>query len=410
MVFPDPFSNDQPPRRGESRKGAASKPLQAQFLNSIESIEGSQPTLDTLSSLLCHAGVLVPEVRLPDLWKWITKSDPAAESASFGADRDLATLSKQLGARVTLKREGYHDQRVRSLFIEPTSGDCSGLSFIFSRRDGVGSFHPDEAFIVRIKSMSRNPEERGEAWRSLLAAIGISSQGQIEHRGGGERSSARPAARFGVDTVEFRVEQGAREHPLVEAVVLEGSPLDDLQFLLELGRDTELDEVGTSVDAAREWWARWLVGMPHGEGRPAVEIPSDREILSASLRTRSVVGLLRIASGESVTYGLQLELLRHPLTHLNVLVRNPGVDVDRPAYLSLPDWEVDQGKTIRLWPVNSLPAPDQNALMERIIRAISPGDPSLSPGEPIETVSYRGTSPTILAREVQIAFRRAHRS
>jgi len=366
--------------------------------------------------------VFTPEARLAELWEWFENPRSNREQGNFPTDSDLSTLSKQLDARICLMRDADSTRRVRTFVIEPQSHDLRGVQFVFSRREIVVPERREDGAELSVRAASMDPAARARLMSIVLAGFGVSDDKQIE-RGGvfvGHHASAAPGS--GVGRLDFVMGGGANYSAIpfqvpedlppltllgsrTEFVLLEGAPREDFEFILEIGRDPERAESKLAVDSLRQLWDKWLVAKPHGDEES--EIVSDGTLVRAGRDVRGIVGLLRVASGDLVSYGLQMELRRAPLNGLRVLASTPEFDLrsrfdEDPFGLSALASQGEERMLIRLWPERTMLNSTRANMMGRGIGCLEPGFDLPADAENGDGFVNVGRSEQVLAENIKI--------
>lgn len=344
------------------------------------------------------------------------------EVGPFPTDEDLGLLSKQLDARICLMRDADATRRVRTFVIEPHNGELRGAQFVLSRREIVVPERREDGMDLTVRAGSMDPVLRAGILERILARFGVSKDNQIVRDDSFFGPHAFAAPGTGLTRIDFTLAGGGHypatsfqvpeDLPPVtllgsrtEFVLLEESPRQDFEFVLELGRDPLRTESRIALESVRNLWDKWLEAKPHVSSDSAAL--SDLVLVHAGRDVRGIVGLLRVASGDLVSYGLQIELRRPPLKGLRVLASTPEFDLrsrlEETDFPLLAGAAPDEGRMlIRLWPERSMLMTTRANLMGRLIGCLEPRFTLPPESEYTDGFVDIGPSQQLLARNIRI--------
>lgn len=375
-------------------------PVDDALLSSVSALSAPNPRFETLIGVLHGMGLSAPTPQLSELWKWLKTAPHHRELVQFPSDQDLMGLAERLDARITLFREA-DDSKVGYTFqIQPHDPQYRGVVFSFSNRTEVlaptGRADSSELSVHPLPTVG--PESQIAALREALRLLGVTRAAQVERDG--TLNFGRPSADIGLDRINFMRQGGFfladlgeqyRIGRMTKCVLCEGVGKGDFEYVLRLG-NREFQR-----ETLRRLWDEWVVARPHSAERAVVT--TDRELRSAARQVSGLVGLMREATAEGVTYGLQTVLLSDILNGMRVVVtapsREPQFDGGDPSE------GMHDKMLMRVLGASGILAASRARMMTRVMRGLAP-EFRPAPDEPLPDVLDLGRSSILCSRNVRL--------
>ncbi len=382
----------------------ALRPLDDSLLSSVAALSAPNPRFETLIGVLHGMGLSAPTAQLTELWKWLKTAPHHRELVQFPSDRDLTDLAARLDARVTLFREA-DDSKVGYTFqIQPHDPQYRGVVFSFRNRTEVlAPNNRTESSELSVHPLPTiEPGSQVAALREALRLLGVTRAAQVEREG--TLNFGRPSADIGLDRINFMRQGGLflsdlgeeyRVGRMTKCILCEGVGKSDFEYVLRLG-NREFQR-----ETMRRLWDEWVVARPHSADRAVVR--TDRELRSAARQVSGLVGLMREATAESVTYGIHTVLLSDALNGMRVVVTAPS----REPYANASEAVEGGGDKMlmRVLGTSGLLAASRARMMTRVMRGLAP-DFRPAPDEHLPEVLDLGRSSILCSRNVRLFLNR----
>ncbi|MFM1847854.1 MAG: hypothetical protein RL417_1328 [Pseudomonadota bacterium] len=379
------------------------RPLDDSLLRSVVALSAPNPSFQTLVGVVHGLGLSSPGPELTELWKWVTTTPHHRELVYFPSDRQLQDLATRLDSRITLFREADESKVGYTFQIQPFDEQFRGVVFSFSNRVEVlnpsGRSDSSELSIHALPNMG--PESQVAALREALRILGVTRAAQVEREG--TLSFGRPSPDTGLDRINFMRQAGGyladlgeqyRIGRMTKCIMCEGIGKSDFEYVLSLGAREFQRET------AQKLWERWLVMRPHQADQAIA--PTDRELRSAARQVSGLVGLMREATAEGVTYGLQTVLLSDSLNGLRLVVTTPSPET-RARYLDgvVPGEHTQERMLMRVLGAPGILSACRARVMTRVLKGIAP-DFRPATNEQLPDIVDLGRSPILCSRNVRL--------